>query len=1086
MELERRRMLAGDVSAAIAESSNASDSSIAAASNETTASLTANDPQQTLASIDSLVFVDAEVEGLEVLTRSMPANAKVVLLSANSDALQEMTNVINQHASINSIHIISHGQSGSVQLGGKVIDATQLELNQNLIRSWKDSLSENADVLVYGCDVAAGASGEQFLSRLATLTGADVAGSVDATGSESEGGNWALEAKTGNIESALAVNTLAQSSFAGVLPITIFAAGETGEESMSLEIDGVTVATWDNIGGDVNSREFQSFTYDSESMVSADRIRVVFNNDKFVEGVIDRNLYVDRIEIDGRAFETESPSVFSTGTWSNIDGGITPGFKKSEALHSNGYFQFKQASVNSITVFAAGETGQESMALQINGETVASWENIGGNVNAREFIRFTFETDSEVSIDQIRVAFTNDLFEEGVVDRNLYVDAVEINGERFETEAPSVFSTGTWSDPDGVTPGYKHSEALHSNGYFQFASNEVANPSRTYDGSGNNIENPTWGSVNQQLIRVAPAQYEDGVSSPGGQDRPSAREISNVLADNMDQDTRNDRQLTALIYVWGQFLDHDIDLTLSPRAGGEAFPISVPTGDAFFDPTGTGTATIPLSRSVFDPATGTSTDNQRQQLSAITAFIDGSQVYGSSQETADSLRSFVGGRMLITDNGLLPTDAMGGVMAGDIRASENLGLTAMQALFVREHNRIANEYAAANPGLGDEEIFQHAREIVIAEIQAITFNEFLPALLGEGVISAYSGYDATVNPTIANEFSTAAFRFGHSTLDENIEFFGNDGIAVRDSLTLAQAFFNPALLNETGIDTILKYKSSTLSQEIDNQVVGSLRNFLFGQPGAGGLDLASLNIQRGRDHGLADYNSVRQAYGLEAVDSFSEITSNVELQGKLESLYGNVNNIDLWVGILAEDHIANGSMGELGTTILVDQFERLRAGDRFWYENTFSGSQLAELQSTTLADLIQRNTGVEGLQQDVFFFRAEVSGQVLVQTESSNFGIFRNLFNHRPSTPVGLEGATVQLIDDQGEVIATTQTDSSGNYRFTSFKETGNYRVQIINDSSLSLKTPDSLDVLVSTGDTSIGGLDFVAVKKSKWFKFFS
>jgi hypothetical protein len=223
----------------------------------------------------------------------------------------------------------------------------------------------------------------------------------------------------------------------------------------------------------------------------------------------------------------------------------------------------------------------------------------------------------------------------------------------------------------------------------------------------------------------------------------------------------------------------------------------VKADDPLFDPTGSGEATIPLTRSEFDPATGTSVDNPRQQISRITPYIDGSQVYGSDQATADGLRTFSGGRLNITDDGLLPLDDAGMVIAGDVRASENISLTAIQTLFVREHNRLADEIAAGDTELSDEQIYQQARAVVIAEIQAITYNEFLPALLGNRAISRYDGYDSSVDPTIATEFSTAAFRFGHSTLNDDIEFFDNEGRAVRDEIELKDAFFNSSLLEST-------------------------------------------------------------------------------------------------------------------------------------------------------------------------------------------------------------------------------------------------------------------------------------------------
>ncbi len=262
----------------------------------------------------------------------------------------------------------------------------------------------------------------------------------------------------------------------------------------------------------------------------------------------------------------------------------------------------------------------------------------------------------------------------------------------------------------------------------------------------------------------------EGINNDGDISTVDALVMINVLSGVTGEGTRNDRGLSAFLYVWGQFVDHDIDLS-EPQQDGEAFDIVVPTGDPWFDPTGTGERTIPLTRSQFDPATGTSVDNPRQQINSITAFIDGSMVYGSDQPTADGLRSFEGGRLLIDDSGLLLLDDSGSVLAGDIRASENLSLTAMHTLFVREHNRLADQIADANPELTDEQIYQQARAVVIAEIQAITFNEFLPALLGTRAISSDDGYDSTVNPSIANEFSTAAYRFGHSTLNDDIEFF---------------------------------------------------------------------------------------------------------------------------------------------------------------------------------------------------------------------------------------------------------------------------------------------------------------------------
>src|SRR5262249_12142142 len=160
-----------------------------------------------------------------------------------------------------------------------------------------------------------------------------------------------------------------------------------------------------------------------------------------------------------------------------------------------------------------------------------------------------------------------------------------------------------------------------------------------------------------------------------------------------------------------------------------------------------------------DQATGTSRKNPRQQTNDITAFIDGSMIYGSDPVRAAALRSPLGHGMLNTSAGnllpfntgllpnandahIVPDDQL--FLAGDVRANENVELTALQTLFVREHNRLAAQIGAANPTWSDEQIYQAARRIVIAELQAITYNEYLPALLGSNALTSYRGYNSSV------------------------------------------------------------------------------------------------------------------------------------------------------------------------------------------------------------------------------------------------------------------------------------------------------------------------------------------------------
>ena len=507
---------------------------------------------------------------------------------------------------------------------------------------------------------------------------------------------------------------------------------------------------------------------------------------------------------------------------------------------------------------------------------------------------------------------------------------------------------------------------------------------RAFDGAGNNLSQPDWGAALTHLGRIGPADYDDSVSTLAGASRPSARLISNIVS-NQDEGVSlpNSFGGTDFVWQWGQFLDHDIGLTEGTE---EEANITVPSGDIFFDPTSTGTAIISFNRALFDTDTGTSVISPRQQDNEITAWIDGSQVYGHTNERAAALRVGADSPYLAASAGnLLPfntsgqanaaafvTDPASLFLAGDVRANEQIGLAVMHTLFVREHNRLAAIIEAQRPEASGEEVFQATRRLVVAKLQKITYEEFLPALLGTNALPAYSGYKDNVFPGLFNEFSAAAFRLGHSMLNEELLRLDASGDEIAGGhLSLRNSFFTAPsiLISEGDLDPILRGLASQPHQRVDAKVITDIRNFLFGQPGSGGFDLASLNIQRGRDHGLPSYNAMRGLMGLSPVTSFADITSDTELQLQLFEAYGDVNDIDLWVGGLSEDAIAiNGNqLGELFNAILVFQFTRLRDGDRFWYENDLTASELTQISNVTLAQIIRDNTGIDSEIQDNVF-----------------------------------------------------------------------------------------------------------------------
>ena len=501
-------------------------------------------------------------------------------------------------------------------------------------------------------------------------------------------------------------------------------------------------------------------------------------------------------------------------------------------------------------------------------------------------------------------------------------------------------------------------------------------PAAAIDGDRHHLDRRRIGRADTPLLRMMPAEYADGLAAMPGVERTNPRLISNRVH-AQPEPRPNPYGYSDMLWQWGQFLDHDVSLTEAVDPP-EAADIPVPAGDPVFDPQGTGEVRIAFLRSVYDHESGV--DTPRQQMNQITAWIDASNVYGSDVERARALRRLDGsGKLKTSDGNLLPFNVdglpnAGGerpdlFLAGDIRANEQAGLTAMHTLFVREHNRLAEQIAAEQPQLDDEGIYQAARRIVMAQMQVITYREFLPRLLGPDALPPYRGYRPRANASIRTEFSTAAYRLGHTLLSPillRLDAQGNEIGA--GHLSLADAFFNPVrILNEGGIEPLLRGLTAQVCQQVDVYVVDEVRNFLFGLPGSGGLDLASLNIQRGRDHGLPGYNDARVASGREPAIDYADISADADVQERLAATYASPDDIDLWTGGLAEDHVPGALVGPLFHHILTEQFAALRDGDRYWYQRVLTREERATVEATTLADIIRRNTSIgDEIPDDVF------------------------------------------------------------------------------------------------------------------------
>lgn len=475
--MERRIMLAADAGAAL-EAACATAEQPGAPAPQHTPVLTGSPiagsltSQQAAAAFSApvLVIIDSEVAADFDFTAAVPENADLVLLEQGRDPIDQINQILSRRQNLTSLHLISHGQSGELLLGGRLIDAETLAARSNDLASWSQSFTKSADLLIYGCDVASGESGNRFVNRLARLTGLDVAASLDRTGAAEHSGNWQLETRIGSIEHETDLNREQLKYFVGTLSIQVYAAGDMGDEVMQLQIGEEVVQSWSMEGTDAASRLFGEFNVAIDN-VAIDDIRINFINDLWDPAAgIDRNLRVDRIVVDGVTYQTEDPQVFSTGTWLPDDG-IVPGYRQSEYLNGSGYLQYGSGtsgpSETTITIDATGETGQETMQLLIDGSIVQTYNNVASTPST-----YVYSTNESVTADQIEIAFTNDLYDAlSGIDRNLTVDRIRINDQTFETEAPTTYSTNNWIDGGGEQAGYFETETLLVNGSFRYLDN---------------------------------------------------------------------------------------------------------------------------------------------------------------------------------------------------------------------------------------------------------------------------------------------------------------------------------------------------------------------------------------------------------------------------------------------------------------------------------------------------------------------------------------------------------------------------------------------------------------------------------------
>ncbi len=482
---------------------------------------------------------------------------------------------------------------------------------------------------------------------------------------------------------------------------------------------------------------------------------------------------------------------------------------------------------------------------------------------------------------------------------------------------------------------------------------------RPIGGSRNNLKNPDLDVVpGSPEIALTPLNFaprtHDGLING-----PNPRIISNVISGGTGANGQNgqttDPVASAWLYVFGQFVDHDLDLEETPLTSA-AINILVPPGDPVF-PSGT---SILMTRDTRSPDTNTI-------INTVAGYLDLSQLYGSTVEIATSLRN-ADGTLVTSDNGQALPVINDTFVTGDPRVMENPELTAVTTLFMREHNFWVRTLKAGHPQWTGDQLYNMAKAITTAEYQNIVYTEYLPLLIGP-VLGSYRGYNPNIDAQVTQEFSTAAFRL-HTQVSDTQEGLDNNGNVVFTE-SIAQAFFNTPEIDESnGINPLIRAIGVDFSQATDVYVVAALRNLLFAGLVGGGIDeidLIAIDIQRERDVGLGTLNRTRQAIGLERYNSFADLTTDPVLQKNLQAVYGTIDNVDLFMGGLAEKHAPNAVVGPTFQAIIARQFQALRAGDRFfWMNQGFNDETASMIANTTLADIIKRNTDTVNLQANVF------------------------------------------------------------------------------------------------------------------------
>uniref|UniRef100_A0A452UXI8 NAD(P)H oxidase (H2O2-forming) n=1 Tax=Ursus maritimus TaxID=29073 RepID=A0A452UXI8_URSMA len=472
-----------------------------------------------------------------------------------------------------------------------------------------------------------------------------------------------------------------------------------------------------------------------------------------------------------------------------------------------------------------------------------------------------------------------------------------------------------------------------------------------FDGWYNNLMEHRWGSKGSRLQRLVPASYADGVYQPLGEPHlPNPRDLSNT-AMRGPAGQASLRNRTVLGVFFGYHVLSDLVSVETPGCPAEFLNIHIPPGDPVFDPDRRGNVVLPFQRSRWDPETGQSPSNPRD---------------------------------LVRRDGrgpgfwLLPCGPASRPAFAAERGNRDPFLQAPGLLWGRYHNLCAQRLAREHPQWGDEELFQQARERVTATYQNIVLYEWLP-----------TRHNPFLDPSISPEFLAASEQFFSTMVPPGVYMRNaschfqeviNRNSSTSRALRVCNSYWSrkhPNLRRAEDVDALLLGMASQIAEREDHVVVEDVLDFWPGPLKFSRTDHLAGCLQRGRDLGLPSYTKAREPLGLPPITRWQDITpalsqSNHTVLESTAALYNrDLSRLKLIPGGLLESH---GDPGPLFSAIVLNQFVRLRDGDRYWFENTsnglFSEEEIAEIRNTSLRDVLVAVTNLNpsALQPNVFFW----------------------------------------------------------------------------------------------------------------------